>query len=64
MDWQGLMRVGLHHLRLKPSEFWALAPFELEVMLGTAGALRPMQRSQFDALLRDFPDLKKEQANG
>ncbi|PCH94368.1 MAG: hypothetical protein COB84_07665, partial [Rhodobacteraceae bacterium] len=27
-DWPQMMRVGLHHLRLRPDEFWALTPLE------------------------------------
>ncbi|MFO8127672.1 phage tail assembly chaperone, partial [Yoonia sp.] len=34
MDWAGLMRAGLHQLRLPPREFWALTPAELQIMLG------------------------------
>ena len=56
MDWIGLMRAGLHQLRLSPAVFWALTPAELQIMLGAAGATTPMGRMQFDALLRDFPD--------
>jgi len=60
MDWRGLMHAGLHQLRLTPSEFWALTPVELQMMLGLQGGLVPMARGQFDALLRDFPDVKKD----
>ncbi|MEL6685711.1 MAG: rcc01693 family protein [Pseudomonadota bacterium] len=56
MDWAGLMRTGLHQLRLTPCDFWALTPAELQIMLGTAATQAPMGRMQLDALLRDFPD--------
>lgn len=64
MDWAGLMRAGLHQLRLSPRDFWALTPAELQVMLGATGANAPMGRPQFDALLRDFPDQVKDEDDG
>lgn len=64
MDWPGLMRVGLHQLRLNPSVFWALTPAELQVMLGASAATAPMGRFELDALLRDFPDDVKDETDG
>ncbi|MFO8126935.1 rcc01693 family protein [Yoonia sp.] len=64
MDWAGLMRAGLHQLRLPPREFWALTPAELQIMLGATGAVAAMGRVQFDALLRDFPDQVKDEEDG
>ncbi|WP_342071276.1 rcc01693 family protein [Yoonia algicola] len=64
MDWPGLMRAGLHQLRLHPAQFWALTPAELQIMLGATGATAPMGRLQLDALLRDFPDDVKDDENG
>ena len=29
IDWPGLLRVGLHQLRLEPAVFWRLTPMEL-----------------------------------
>ena len=55
-DWPALMRLGLHHLRLAPEEFWALTPAELRVMLGEAATARPMGRHRLDELLAAFPD--------
>ena len=64
MDWRGLMHAGLHQLHLTPSDFWALTPAELQVMLGVQGAVAPMVRGQLDALLRDFPDMTKDEHDG
>lgn len=64
MDWPGLIKAGLHHLRLQPAQFWALTPAELQIMLGASGASAPMGRLQLDALLRDFPDDEKDNDNG
>lgn len=64
MDWRGLMHAGLHDLRLTPAVFWALTPAELQVMLGVQRGLTPMARGQLDALLRDFPDMTKDEHNG
>lgn len=55
-DWPGLMRLGLHGLRLTPREFWALTPAELMVMLGREGAGAPMGRARLEELARAFPD--------
>ncbi|SIT80010.1 phage conserved hypothetical protein [Yoonia rosea] len=64
MDWPGLMRAGLHHLRLHPAQFWALTPAELQIMLGADAAKAPLGRLQLDALLRDFPDDVKDERHG
>ena len=64
MDWRGLMHAGLHQLRLTPADFWALTPAELQVMLGVQGGIAPMVRGQLDALLRDFPDITKDEDDG
>ena len=64
MDWRGLMHAGLHQLHLKPVDFWALTPAELQMMLGVQGGIAPMVRGQLDALLRDFPDMTKEKQDG
>tara|TARA_R110002096_G_scaffold160465_8_gene326690 strand:+ start:1255 stop:1407 length:153 start_codon:yes stop_codon:yes gene_type:complete len=44
MDWQALMRAGLHGLGLAPDVFWSLTPAELRMMLGDAGAGAPPDR--------------------
>jgi uncharacterized phage protein (TIGR02216 family) len=59
LDWPGLMRAGLHGLRLDPARFWALTPAELALLLGQGGAQAPMARSGLDRLMRDFPDPMK-----
>ena len=64
MDWRGLMHVGLYQLHLKPADFWALTPAELQMMLGVQGGIAPMVRGQLDALLRDFPDMTKDKNDG
>ncbi|WP_296424105.1 rcc01693 family protein [Yoonia sp.] len=60
LDWPGLMRAGLHGLRLTPREFWALTPAELQVMLGLTKANAPMGRDRLDELQRSFPDKPKD----
>ena len=64
MDWPGLMRAGLHGLRLHPRDFWALTPAELQLMLGLTGANMPMGRARLDDLLRAFPDTPKDMNDG
>lgn len=56
MDWPNLMRAGLHELRLRPRDFWALTPAELQIMLGLDKRLMPMARDQFEALHAAYPD--------
>ncbi|WP_439155833.1 rcc01693 family protein [Yoonia sp.] len=64
MDWPGLMRAGLHGLRLHPRDFWALTPSELQLMLGLSQAHMPMGRARLDDLLRAFPDTPKDMNDG
>jgi uncharacterized phage protein (TIGR02216 family) len=56
LDWPGLMAAGLRELGLKPWEFWALTPHELQVMLGRERSAMPVSFHDFDALLARFPD--------
>lgn len=60
-DWAGLMRLGLHGLRLKPAEFWALTPAELMVMLGREGGDAPLGRARLEELAQAFPDHRSGQ---
>ena len=59
-DWRALLRAGLAPLHrgglaLHPSEFWALTPAELALMLGREA--RPaMGRARFEALAALYPD--------
>ena len=60
LDWPGLMRAGLHELRLTPDAFWALTPRELAVMLGRDGQ-SPLNREALAALMAAHPDEGKRQ---
>jgi uncharacterized phage protein (TIGR02216 family) len=55
-NWPALMRAALHGGRLKPWEFWALTPAELEMMLGRPVGMAPLGRSRLEDLMRAFPD--------
>lgn len=55
-DWPALMQAGIKGLGLRPQEFWALTPAELELMLGTNTGIAPLQRGGLEALMADFPD--------
>lgn len=56
-DWPLLMHLGLHHLRLRPADFWDLTPFELVTIAGLAkGAGQTVTRANLDALIAQFPD--------
>lgn len=56
MDWPNLLRAGLHVLRLRPADFWALTPAELQMMLGLDEKLMPMARDRLAELERAYPD--------
>ena len=64
IDWPGLMRAGLHELRLLPREFWALTPAELALMLGQGPKSRPIGRARLDELIRAYPDRGKGAGDG
>lgn len=55
-NWPALMRAALHGARLKPWEFWALTPAELELMLGPRAGTAPLGRGRLEDLMRAFPD--------
>jgi len=59
IDWPVLMRAALCRLRLRPAEFWALTPAELELLLTGSGNAAPLNRAGLDGLLAAFPDTKK-----
>lgn len=54
------MRLGLHGLGLRPPEFWALTPVELQVMLGRTGAHAPLLSDGLAALMAAYPDKTTE----
>jgi uncharacterized phage protein (TIGR02216 family) len=63
-DWPLLMQAGLRGLGLKPKEFWALTPAELEMMLGKPESVMPLKRARFEDLMRDYPDQPFETEDG
>ena len=64
-DWPGLMRLGLRGLGLSPTEFWALTPAELMLMLGQeGGGTPPLNRARLMELAAAFPDARKGTGDG
>jgi uncharacterized phage protein (TIGR02216 family) len=60
-DWPGMMRVGLHHMRLRPDEFWALTPLEFLLITGFEGRKSTiMTRADLMVLHARFPDIETE----
>lgn len=55
-DWPALMQAGMRGLGLRPSEFWALTPAELALLLGRTSSAAPLSRSRLEELARAFPD--------
>ena len=64
LDWPALMRAGLQGLRLRPAEFWALTPGELQLMMGASGNDAPLLSDGLAALMAAYPDKKKETDDG
>lgn len=56
LDWDALMRAGMHGLRLLPEQFWSLTPGELLVMLGAERRPEPMTRDRLAELAAQYPD--------
>ena len=63
IDWPALMRAGIRGLGLRPAEFWALTPAELELMLGTPAGVVPLKRTRLDELLDAFPDKNGDESD-
>ncbi|MDQ2089137.1 rcc01693 family protein [Marimonas arenosa] len=63
-DWLALMRAGMRGLGLRPAEFWALTPAELQFLLGPGRATAPMGRARLDELLSAYPDERGDMTNG
>jgi len=51
-------------LGLRPHEFWALTPAELELMLGRPGGVAPLVRTRLDELMQAFPDAERDKRDG
>lgn len=66
LDWPGLMRAGMGHLRLTPEQFWRLSPVELRIMLGAEATSPPLTRARLEELAAAYPDQDKraEQRKG
>jgi uncharacterized phage protein (TIGR02216 family) len=64
IDWPGLMRVGMGHLRLTPDQFWRLSPVELRIMLGAEAAVPPLTRARLEELAAAYPDRGKGTDHG
>jgi uncharacterized phage protein (TIGR02216 family) len=62
-DWAALIRAGFQRLGLTPTQFWALTPAELLMLLGQDTASAPMNRRQLQALAERFPDNAAEKAD-
>lgn len=56
IEWPALMRAGLQQLALRPDEFWALTPAELQVMLGDPAKTGPLLSNGLEALMTAYPD--------
>lgn len=56
LAWGQMLRLGLHHLGLRPAEFWKLTPAELTVMLGLADGPAALTRAGLTSLMDQYPD--------
>ncbi|MEP5760308.1 MAG: phage tail assembly chaperone [Litoreibacter sp.] len=64
MDWPALMRVGIGQRGLHPSEFWALTPIELMLMLGLDAREKPLNRARLAELERSFVTVQEGKNDG
>lgn len=64
VDWPALMRAGMRGFGLRPEEFWALTPAELELMMGSEAGVAPLARARLDELLNAYPDENGGSENG
>jgi uncharacterized phage protein (TIGR02216 family) len=64
IDWPALMRAGIRGLGLRPWEFWALTPAELELMLGKPSGVAPLKRTRLDDLMSAYPDTNGDDHDG
>ena len=64
IDWPGLMRAGMGHLRLTPDQFWRLSPVELRIMLGAEAAVPPLTRARLEELAAAYPEQGKGKDHG
>ncbi len=57
------MHFGFRVLRLSSTEFWAMTPREIfaAMALPDQGGSWEFQRSDFNALVARFPDMKRDQ---
>ena len=58
------MRAGIKGFGLRPDEFWALTPAELNLMLGTSKASAPLLSDGLSALMAAYPDKLKGENDG
>ena len=63
-EWPALMQAGMRGLGLKPAEFWALTPAELQFLLGPGAGRAPMGRTRLVELLTAYPDKQGDENNG
>ncbi|MEX0345042.1 MAG: rcc01693 family protein [Rhizobiaceae bacterium] len=56
--WDDVLAVGLGLLRLSPSEFWSLTTREFAALAQglNCGMTSPLERQEFQSLMREFPD--------
>ena len=62
-DWPALHGFAIRELRLRPSEFWALTPYEFATLVGPGGPA-PMGKDGLTALMAQFPDTQEEPRDG
>ena len=60
-DWGALLQAGVTLRGLRPSEFWALTPAELMIVLGKGNARASLDRAGLEALASAFPDVAEKE---
>ena len=64
--WEAAITAGLGLLRLSPQAFWTMTPRELALALGvlTPPAAMAPRRADLEALMKDFPDIRRDTPHG
>ena len=50
-------------LRLNPDEFWAMTPYEFQLLIGHTRTFAPLNRRRLTELVEKYPDQTEEGKN-
>ena len=62
-NWPSVLSAGLGGLRLNPDEFWAMTPYEFQLLIGNTRTFAPLNRRRLTELVEKYPDQTEEGKN-